>query len=92
MDKQDLLIIDELDKLRTDRIPDFANLVSHYMDTKTMIVLSNAPITFLRKELEFPQFFTDRLNVATHINFPDVNFRKNVNKKFEILEQMIEAK
>jgi DNA replication protein DnaC len=80
----DFFVIDEFDKVKKSTIDDFCNLVTRYMDKKSLIFSGNRSIEELRN-IGYPEFFIDRLHLLTKIDFKGQSYRKKIKSKFETL-------
>lgn len=84
MDDKEFLVIDEFDKLKKSTIDDFCNLVSYYLEDKSIILSGNKNLDMLKNE-GYPDFFIDRLKSLTKITFKSDSYRGKIKDKFNSL-------
>lgn len=83
-DDKDFIVIDELDKIRSNVVNDFCFEVLSFMDKKSLVLISNQKMEWFKSKV--PTFFFDRLKSTYSISFPDRNYRKQFKSKFEALK------
>lgn len=87
LDVLDFLVVDELDKLtmRDNQIMDFSNIVTDYMDKKSMIFVTNKSVEDIKTEKIYPVYFIDRLDSFEKVQFKSSrNYRKGKSVFAEI--------
>lgn len=87
IDECDFIVIDEMDKVKKNTIPDFCDLVSSYFGKKSIVLLGNKDIESLKIN-GYPEFFIDRLKSLHKITFKSDSYRKNRKSTFEVVMEV----
>lgn len=85
----DFLVIDEVDKVLSNKIADTCNVIIHLMEYKSLIILSNSTPTDFLTKLRYPQNFIDRIKNIKDVTFPDLNYREKILNKFDTLKKSV---
>lgn len=92
IDNLDFIVVDEIDKLRSEKqILDLSAILTDLMDRTAVVFISNNPIQYLKNSLQFPEYLVDRLNSIYLLEFKGVNYRQSFIPKFEALKQSLET-
>ena len=84
----DFIVLDEVDKVMSNKITDTCNVIIHLLEYKSLVLLSNTSPSDLSIKLRYPQNFIERIKNVKEIKFPDKDYRGKFQNKFDALKGM----